>query len=145
MGLASASISRGTGIQNTNYGINALGDQTINFFDTLGASATGVLHDNLFGTPTTGFIYLTNINVNVEVKGAVGSVIWQLKSTGAAGTLYNFNSPVTSPQYQNILNMSGMNIKLDAAQKWQLFVSTNTYGANSVVLNHTFNWTQNPQ
>lgn len=142
--LASSSISRGTGIQNTNYGTPALGDQAINYMDVLGAGFTGGLHA-LFGTPQpSGFIYLTAINVNCEVKGAVGALQWAILSTGAAGNLFVFDGPLTSPQYQNLITLNSLNIKLDATQTWEIFVAVNTYGANAVFLNHTFCWTQNP-
>lgn len=142
--LASSSISRGTGIQNTNYGTPALGDQSINYMDILGAGFTGGLHA-IWNTPqANGFIYLTDINVSIETKGAVGLLQWAILSTGAAGVLYEFTGPLTSPQYQSVLNFSGLNVKLDATQTWEIFIINNTYGANSVVLNHSFCWTQNP-
>lgn len=140
--LASASISRGTTILNTNFGAPALGDQTINFMDPTGG-VTGILHDNIWGTPlASGFIYLTHCFVTVDTT-AILTLIWVVQSTGPAGVLYTFENAFTAG-FKEILDMQGMNVKLDATQKWQIKINTNTGAANTSVLNHSFTWTTNP-
>lgn len=144
--LASNTITRGTGIQNTNYGAPALGDQTINFADALGAGITGILHNGIWNTPqVSGFVYLTHANIWIHTPNAGGGVlVWDIESAGAAGVLWTFQCSAGFQGFANILSFSSMNIKLDAAQTWRINVTTNTFGASAVVLNHTFNWTQNP-
>lgn len=150
--LASSTISRGTGIQNTNYGAPALGDQTISFGDlfTAGVPANGaVFHDNLFGTPlATGFIYLTHIDVwSASQAGAAGRTTWTLQSAGASGILFNFVIPNAMPNGTIIkqLQLNNTNLKLDATQQWQLFcIQNGTVGANFQNINHTIVWTTNP-
>lgn len=143
MGLASSSITRGTGIQNQNYGINALGDQTINFSDFFAGGFTGVLHSGIWNSPQpSGFIYLTHIAVSAIAAG-VGAVTWVIESTGAAGNLYTFIVAAVAGQF-SVCNLSGMNVKLDATQTWRIRVSANASGGTTL-LNHTFVWTQNPQ
>jgi hypothetical protein len=147
-GLASPSISRGGNIFNTNFGIAALGDQTINFVDNIaaGVGAGTVLHDNLFDTPEAGFIYLTHIDVS-SINTAAARVQWALNSLASGGTtLYTFDSNHIQPnQFSTHIRLSGMNIKLDATKTWRLIViSNNLSGTDLIVVETTLVWTENP-
>lgn len=121
--LASPTITRGNTILNQNYGVPALGDQAFSTNMSL-ASGNGAFV-RLWGTPRpSGFLYLTGIQINIlQVKGLVdvqsGAIF--LESIGVAGVLY-----VMSFFYNNfvdtfeLMSRSGMNLKLDATQTWQL-------------------------
>lgn len=154
-GLVSAAVSRGNNIFNTNFGIPALGDQTINFCDTFkqttGPAGT-VIHDHLWNTPTTGFVYLTHVDIaSIGNSGHVFS--WSIDSVTAGGTvLYTFRSRFPSG-VETFVDLSSMNIKLDATLNWQMRVVSNALilnnpnlqGADDVVeANTTFTWTNNP-
>jgi hypothetical protein len=156
-GLASPAITRGNNIFNTNFGIPALGDQTINFDDQFFHSTGGagtVLHNNLWGTPTTGFIYLTHIDVN-SVGNSNNLFEWSIDSLGSSGTLlYDFKNHLSPFTQLHHVDLSGMNIKLDAAKTWQMRVvnnalinsNPNNQGADdTVIIETTFVWSQNPQ
>lgn len=157
-GLASPSVTRGTGILNTNFGVPALGDQTINFADKFGVATGGVgtvLHDHLWGTPfPSGFIYLTHIDVS-SIGNSAHLFEWTIDSVTAGGTvLYTFKNQEDPFGFETDVRLSSMNIKLSATLNWQMRVVSNTLidnnpnnqGANDLVLiNSTFVWSQNPQ
>lgn len=142
--LASNTISRGNTIYNTNLGTPALGDQTINYFDTPGANV--VFRNNLWGTPlSSGFIYLTHVDIKLVYVLAAGTISWVLESTGIAGVLYNlqYSSGTATPITATILGPIGnMGVKLDATQTWRL---RTTGLGGTVALGHTFVWTTNPK
>jgi hypothetical protein len=147
-GLASPSITRGNSIFNTNFGIAALGDQTINFVDTIQASTANgtVLHDNLFDTPQAGFIYLTHIDVS-GINNSAELVRWSLNSVASGGTtLYTFDSNhIQANQFSTHLRLSAMNIKFDASKTWRLqVINNNLSGTNLLVIETTLVWTENP-
>lgn len=154
---ASATITRGATIYNQNFGIPALGDQTAQYQVSQGANP-GVLASNLFGSPySSGFIYLTHIDVTVIAglaSGAVSTdigVSWLIESTGIAGTLYSLNwssfanvaNDLRIFPPATILRLSAMNIKLDATQLWRIrsIVSTNVV---ELQISHIVNFTINP-
>lgn len=126
---ASPVIQRGNTILNSIYGVPALGDQ---FYELpMSLSAGGILR-NLWGTPyTDGFIYLTNLVLMASiVQGTAGQIPsiagFVIESTGPSGTLfqclYGFNAG--AQVNQQLLSMTGMNLKLDATQMWQARVIT---------------------
>jgi hypothetical protein len=153
-GLVSAAVSRGNNIFNTNFGIPALGDQTINFCDTFNQHTGGagtVLHDHLFNTPTTGFVYLTHVDINAQ--GNSGHTFgWSIDAVNSGGTvLYTFLSRFPTG-IESFIDLSSMNIKLDATLNWQMRVTVNnlidnnpnTNGNDACLVNSTFVWTNNP-
>jgi hypothetical protein len=154
-GLVSAAVSRGNNIFNTNFGIPALGDQTINFCDHFAQNTGGpgtIIHDHLFNTPTTGFVYLTHADINA-LGNSGHTFSWTIDSVNSGGTvLYTFISRFPN-QPENFLDLSGMNIKLDATLNWQMRVAANTLinanpnlqGADDFVFGNTsLVWTNNP-
>jgi hypothetical protein len=154
-GLVSAAVSRGNNIFNTNFGIPALGDQTINFCDHFAQNTGGpgtVIHDHLFNTPTTGFVYLTHADINA-LGNSGHTFSWSIDAVTSGGTvLYTFISRYPN-QAENFLGLSGMNIKLDATLNWQMRVVANSLinanpnlqGADDAVFaNTTLVWTNNP-
>lgn len=115
---ASPSITRGNTILNTNFGTPALGDQLSTA--ALSMSIPGSVA-RLWGTPyATGFIYVNNIEAYVFNVTAGGQFGISVESTGAAGQLFDISGISQSSEYKNVLDMSGMNIKLDATQTWQI-------------------------
>jgi hypothetical protein len=145
--LASPSIARGSNIFNTNFGIPALGDQTINYVDTIiNTNAVGlVLHDNLWGTPKAGFIYLTHIDVS-SIGNSALRVAWTIDSLTSGGTqLYQFEDEVNPNDYITNVRLSAMNVKLDATKTWQMRLAANALGAGNLTkIFTTFVWTDNP-
>lgn len=149
---ASASISRGGTILNQNFGPPALGDQTIQFSNFV--SANGVIQNNVMFTPfASGFLYVTHVDfslTNINIPGAGGATLTLImESTGSAGILYfliwGSNPPNPAGSFiniQKILNLSAMNIKLDATQTWRLRIS----GLSNLTatMQSTFNYTTNP-
>lgn len=131
---ASPVITRGTSIYNSSLGIPALGDQLQNSH-----SADLSINGNtvaLWGTPyASGFIYLTNLQLNVInlQNAAVASITLVVESTGVAGILIApaFTCPGGggggSVSLANLLvmNLSGLQTKLDATQTWRLRVQGN--------------------
>jgi hypothetical protein len=151
--LASAMITRGTTIYNTNVGVPALGDQSQSAATSF--SASGVL-DTLWNTPyDSGFLYLTAASIYLTQATAVGpggtsgscSVI--VESTGAAGVLielfYNCSNGAASPQGQPpayLVNQSGWQLKLDATQTWRIRAANVTNFITDITW--LFNYTTNP-
>lgn len=89
--LQSADVQRGgSDLKNNNFGIPALGDQTVQAEFTL----SGFAPVPLFGgstDPEKAFIYITSIQVNalsLPFDGAVTEFV--IESTGAAGILFAF-------------------------------------------------------
>jgi hypothetical protein len=147
-GLASAAITRGNNIFNTNFGIPALGDQTINYEDKI-TDTTGpagfVIHDHLWNTATTGFIYLTHVDISSIGNGAE-AVTWTIDDVTAGGSvLYTFTNRDDPFDVFTHVRLSAMNVKLDATKNWQMRLGANGLtGTNFVVINTTFVWSQNP-
>lgn len=142
---ASSSITRGNTIYNSNLGVPALGDQTINYFDA--PSGLGVIHNNLWGTPfASGFIYLTNFFSSAiwNTTSTGDSLQFVIESTGSAGILFNFYAQCAQSVFQILFQGSAMNIKLDATQTWRIRVTHINISA-SMVIQNTLNWTNNPQ
>lgn len=128
---ASPSITRGNIIYNANFGAAALGDQLY---------SSGVLPSTaghtvgLWNTPYAAgtFLYLTALSIRgigVANNGPAGSVVaFVIEGIGGAGILINpfYYCPpggVTVQGADDILTLSGMQIKLDAGQIWQARVS----------------------
>ena len=149
--LASPAIARGSNIFNTNYGIPALGDQTINHNNGILSDGTfpagTILINNLWGTPTTGFIYLTHIDVSAFATDP-SLVSWTIDSLATGGTtLYTFVQRDLTNTYETLIRLSAMNVKLDATKTWQMRVQVNDMpnaATNFVVVYTNFTWTQNP-
>jgi hypothetical protein len=142
--LASPVITRGTSIYNTNFGVPALGDQTVTYFPEV-TSASGTFVPNMWGTPySSGFLYLTHVSINCVALDANTQLEFSVKSTGAAGTLWGFLAIGLNAGLINLISLSSMNIKLDATQTWEMSVvagsTTGTWIVQSV-----FNYTVNPQ
>ena len=141
---ASPSITRGSNIFNTNFGMPALGDQSINYsYKTV---AIGVAQNNKWGSPyPSGFIYLTHVNFTVAVlPAASATLVMNVESTGVSGILYTFECAWTQWETLNVLNLSAMNIKLDATETWRTrIVSASGFNGNGL-FNETWNYTVNP-
>jgi hypothetical protein len=121
-----------TPINDVTYAPISLGDQSANYIDKV--TGVGVFRNNLFGTPYgQGFIYLRAIDVRL-LNNPNAENVWAMQNALAA-VLYNFDV-TTGPQ--QLLNLGGGNIKLDATQAWQL--KNITFNANYTV-SHGFTWT----
>lgn len=149
--LASASITRGGTIFNQNFGIPALGDQTVQYSGFY--NSAGIVANNIWGTPlSSGFIYLTHVDfslIDSAITAASGSSIVLIESTGTAGILYSLpevqagTANQINNQIQKLVQFSGMNIKLDATQTWRVRVaSCIQFQANWSFIS---NFTVNPQ
>lgn len=146
--LASATISRGTTIYNRDYGVPALGDQTLQARVAL----NGLSSTTLFNSPlASGFIYLTAISVEIigtnepAATGQVGQIF--IESTGLSGVLFNlqyFAVPLSQnpPGAGNLLELAGLNIKLAANELWRL---RNGISVNSGVCQVSYTFTTNPK
>lgn len=143
---ASPVITRGNSIYNSSFGIPALGDQlTAGVLD-----ATGFNAQRLWNTPYAGgFLFIQQIlctlfnafGTHVAPQG--GQFV--IESTGAAGALIapQFSAPIdTSPVSNQILiDLKGMNIKLDATQTWQARIITPVISGNVQIFT---SFTQSP-
>jgi hypothetical protein len=119
--LASATITRGTTIYNTNFGVPALGDQ----FTSATLQLAGNSNQNVF-TFGTGFIYITAFEIvimNAVAGGAPGSnssLIFE--STGVAGIFlsipYTLGAAVSVPTAR-LTGLAG-NYKIDGSQTWRV-------------------------
>jgi hypothetical protein len=124
LNLASPTITRGTTIYNSKYGVPSLGDQ---FSYTGQCSLNTATIIPLWGTPyASGFVYLNSLALLcVDPFNAGGAAIanFLIESTGIAGTLLSFSvigTTVNPPGVIPIFQQSGMNVKLDATQTWRL-------------------------
>lgn len=128
---ASPLITRGTSIYNSSLGIPALGDQlqsTIPFSLLVPNSLA------LWGTPyPSGFIYLTSLKIyGLNLLGSAPGQAGQLDigSTGSAGILISPTFAAAAPgAYQPpgstlIMDLTGLQTKLDATQSWRVNVAT---------------------
>jgi len=145
-----------TEILTPGYGSPALGDQTVtyNFGNVI---IPQILVPALFLTPSTGFIYLTHVDYAVYGEFSalgIGSGELYVESTGASGTLNYFglgSNRVANgtgggfPDYtrNTLLRLSGMNLKLDATETWQIRVA-NFLGGYSCGISMTLAWSHNP-
>jgi hypothetical protein len=140
---ASASITRGNTIYNSNLGVPALGDQTRQYFGAF--NVPGVLANNVFDSPySSGFIYLTTLDFSYLGMATGGQTIVVLESTGIAGILYQFfwtmPNTIIPNSIQKILQLEGLQIKLDATQTWRLrAASTNISMGYSATVSFTTN------
>lgn len=148
---ASPLITRGNNIYNATYGIPALGDQTEPHNDFI--TGTGVLATNLWQSPyASGFIYLNAISIkcnNIQpVTGTLAQFSFVIESTGISGTLYSFSyakfasygGDVVAADYE-FIQMSGMQLKLDATETWRLRVGFYQNMARNPLLMYIFNYT----
>jgi len=145
LNLASPAITRGTTIYNSKYGVPALGDQ---FFSSALLPINVVGTANLWNTPyASGFLYITSLSVyglGVSTTGANATGNFVLESTGVAGTLLNLSYTITlaqPPGVEDIVSLSGLQIKLDATQTWRL---RNIAGAANGELQVVSSFTQQP-
>jgi hypothetical protein len=137
---ASPQITRGTTIYNSSLGIPALGDQ---FFASgqLNLNAGGSV--GLWNTPyADGFLYVTGLNLN-SFGTTGGSVQVSIESTGVAGVLLapTWYGGAPTAGVSQIVNLSGMQIKLDATQTWRMRLITNIAGGFAQLLS---SFTKNP-
>jgi hypothetical protein len=143
--LASNTISRGTGIQNQNYGVPALGDQ---FSQAAGLIAgVGVINSGLWGTPfASGFIYLTHARATVSTLQAAGTNdIYQGNVKTAAGVvLFTWQSYATAGNQWEVFNLQKANVKLDATQTYESFMVSGTGFGTGLLYNESYCWTWNP-
>ena len=132
---ASAQITKGTTIYNQNFGPPALGDQLYEV-PNLSIGAVATIIPNLWNTAlSSGFIYLTALDVSlsgVTSAAANGSVLLQLVSTGVGGVFDDFffqSGLAAGASIADVIKLrdwSGVNLKLDATQQWQLKVISTT-------------------
>lgn len=126
---ASPTITRGTSIYNSAFGIPALGDQL--FASTalnLGAAGAAV---PLFGSPyASGFIFLTMLVITIPyMTASVGTIFpsISLESTGVGGVLIapqfvasaSFGAGIP-PGLSAQITLPGLQTKLDATQSWRV-------------------------
>ncbi len=141
---ASPVIQRGNTIYNSLYAPPALGDQisSTNLLDLNNLNA----QRPLWGSPhASGFIYVTTIVANISncVDNSAAGLYGQsvIESTGISGTLFTMDylsQPITGgPNYvyqfgvaQPLLNLYGMQLKLDATQTWRLRVNSTVFAGN---------------
>jgi hypothetical protein len=121
---ASPIITRGNTIFNTNFGTPALGDQ---FFASPAISVAVGNTAGLWNTPyASGFLYLTSLVINgVQLfsSGGNSTGTFVVESTGIAGTLFSelyCLTPNTPPGVSPLLQLSGLQTKLDATQTWRI-------------------------
>lgn len=140
--LASAVISRGSNIYNQDFGVPALGDQTMQAKMDIRIIAS----TTLFGTPLpSGYIYLTDIDLRTAIttapgSGNAGEAV--LESTGVAGILFDWNWSIAQAGVQQIYHGQG-NLKIDATQLWRLRI-VNPNGGGTGFLNFICSYTTNP-
>lgn len=147
--LASPVITRGTSIYNTAFGIPALGDQ---FFSSARLNLASGTTVPLWNTPyPSGFLYITSMIFNTFLMGynpGFGVCGCLIESTGIAGVLADltFGSPngagYAGAGVNNILTLTGAQIKLDATQTWRVRLGQSTPGGGYGQLLSTF--TQQP-
>lgn len=109
------------------YAPAALGDQLFRSFSTVNANG-GLFADNVFGSPYgSGFIHLTSIEavvLNFSVSGfGVGQ--WELLNSVGNEVIADFEYSGGNGVGNFILpcvvsRMSGLDLKIDATQQWQL-------------------------
>lgn len=105
-----------TPTQTQGYAPPALGDQGISYSGNI--NGAGVFQDNIFGSPFgSGFIYLTNF-FSALIGGTDAKGNGWVFQTASGFVLFNINA-ANKPGY-TLLNLQGMNLKLDATQQWQL-------------------------
>lgn len=141
---ASPTISRGTTIYNTQYGIPALGDTTFqaNLNLVPGGNVTGVMN-----TPIAGysFIYITELYLNLISADGVGGPFSDtifLESTGVSGILYQWPYVAPgAPEFNfNLYQGHGLQIKIAAGETWRLRHTTALGGAiafATLIINYT--------
>lgn len=137
---ASPTISRGTTIYNAALGIPALGDQ---FFASSQLNLNSGGSVGLWNTPyASGFLFITGLNLN-SFGTTGGSVQVSIESTGVAGVLLapTWFGGTPAPGVSQIVNLSAMQIKLDATQTWRMRLIQNIAGGFAQVLS---SFTQQP-
>jgi len=136
---ASSVVSKGTGIQNTNYGVPALGDQTSTYiFDLSNPFSTAIL-----ATPQpSGFIYITGVTINLlNIQSAL---LGALRFNGSvSGNFLDWFIPVFNTQAPLVVlfNKSGMNLKFQATETLSI---QNAQPITSGLAEMFFEWTSNP-
>ena len=119
-------------VNNSPYGPETLGDQADNIPNDI--TGTGIFEDNLWGTPYgSGYIYLKGIDVRL-LNNPNADTEWALQNSNDV-SLFDF---VVSTGPQQLLNLQGMNVKLDATLTWSL--TCTVHNANAIV-SHGFCWT----
>jgi len=123
LNLASASISRGSTIYNTNFGIPALGDQTDIRAGMITTGTTGawVAGANMFGSPyTDGFIYLTHAFVWAQPEGTIADLFdAQLEVSGGI-QIFPWIFPGNTSTPTIVQSAQKMNLKLDATLTYRI-------------------------
>lgn len=151
--LASANISRGTTIFNTNFGVPALGDQVVNYADSYDSTVfPAVVRDNLMNTPyASGFLYLTHVFITTSFAAAGGFIIggtWQWTIvTDTGDVLFTIEpNPIVGQSASNVtvLDLQKMNLKLDATLTYRIVMTRAPSPKQQINFNHTFVFTTNP-
>jgi len=144
--LASATISRGNTIYNQNYGTPSLGDQISNVQANIGTAGQ---INNLFNTPSTGYIYLNSMFAYVNVYNVpvqVGVTLY-LESTGPSGILIDLVASAQAVGVALVINpwiaLYSMNLKLDATQQWRQRLTLSGTGGQAFI-NTSYVYTANP-
>lgn len=156
---ASASITRGGNIFNTNFGTPALGDQFIQQNVTMQNAGQLV---QVFPVLTGGFYYITSLSVSVAASqpltgGANGTGQAIFESTGSSGLFRvqqyflpasadRGTTSVTAPNFGNgVIFQSGpVQWKIDATQLWRLRVDASGIGSLQGNMFWDFTFTSNP-
>jgi hypothetical protein len=129
----------GTAIITDGYGVPTLGDQVLSLINNV--SAVGVFSSGLFGSPyASGFIYINS--ADVRNIGASGSNAWRMQSSDGDVILWNFVTAAGMVDPAELLNVNGVNIKLDATKTWEL--NCEDLGADFTV-SHQFVYTLSQQ
>lgn len=126
-------------IVSSGLALPTLGDQAQQVIDVDGG---GGIRSNLWGTPfSQGFIYLKSINVKV-LRCSAGVLEWNI-SDPAGYVIFTFEFNNTGGNLMigsfEVLNLQGMNAKLDATQTWQIQDISHTAGDN--LISHAWAWT----
>jgi hypothetical protein len=131
-------------IVSSGLSLAAIGDQFQNVQDTC---AAGTFRNNLWGTPYgSGFIYLKSIDVSCPyLDPGVGVIQWELINSNGYAPL-TFQVKNNSGQFiiaQHLLNLSDMNVKLDATLTWSLRGTLVQIATNTI--SHGWCWTYSQQ
>lgn len=140
---ASPVITRGTTIYNENYGTPALGDQLYTSPALLADGNTGA-KQGVWGAPyASGFLYIQSVVINAASLYDGGtSALPELKVFNEIGDVFVdvVGAVNTTPVSQNFLNLTGMNIKLDATRFWTIeVIGTVTFGIWQMFSSYTQN------
>lgn len=137
---ASRTISRGSTIYNSDLGVPALGDQSVQ----PDISLTGLNTAPIFQVQSSGFYYISSYYAYTYAinNAAAKALSVAFESTGVAGVLFSFQfagfNQALGPVC--VAAQNGLNLKIDATQTWQLRnTDTLTAGAFVCFVGFTYN------